>query len=110
MTPIPEQPVPEQPVAEHPVAEQPVPEQPVPEQPVPEHPVPEHPVPEQPVPEQPHTTEEENKEHTPEKTGDHYKDVKQCKFSKLMAIHMQKMFRRICFISSKISIIILFPI
>lgn len=100
MTPIPEQPVPEQPVPEHPVAEHPVPE----------HPVPEHPMPEQPVPEQPHTMEEENKEHTPEKTGDHYKDVKQCKFSKLMAIHMQKMIRLIWFISSKISIIILFPI
>ncbi|XP_010851652.1 PREDICTED: equatorin [Bison bison bison] len=53
----------------------------MPEHPVPEHPVPEHPMPEQPVPEQPHTMEEENKEHTPEKTGDHYKDVKQYVFT-----------------------------
>ena len=63
--------------------------------PIPEQPVPEHPVAEHPMAEHPHTMEEENKEHTPEKTGDSYKDVKQCKFSKLMAIHMQKRIRLI---------------
>ena len=68
------------------------------------------PIPELPVAENPHTMEEENKEHTPEKTGDNYKDVKECKFSKLMAVHMQKIIRPIWFISSKISIITLFPI
>lgn len=59
---------------------------------------PEHemtPIPELPVAENPHTMEEENKEHTPEKTGNNYKDVKECKFSKLMAVHMQKMIRPI---------------
>ena len=85
MTPIPEQPVPEHPVAEHPMAEHPMTEQPMAE----------HPMAEQPMAEHPHTMEEENKEHTPEKTGDYYKDVKQCKFSKLMAIHMQKWIRLI---------------
>ncbi|OWK01150.1 hypothetical protein Celaphus_00018230 [Cervus elaphus hippelaphus] len=37
------------------------------------------PIPELPVAENPHTMEEENKEHTPEKTGDSYKDVKEYK-------------------------------
>uniref|UniRef100_A0A8C6CE43 Uncharacterized protein n=1 Tax=Moschus moschiferus TaxID=68415 RepID=A0A8C6CE43_MOSMO len=36
---------------------------------------------EQPMAEHPHTMEEENKEHTPEKTGDYYKDVKQYVFT-----------------------------
>ncbi|CAI9158790.1 unnamed protein product [Rangifer tarandus platyrhynchus] len=39
------------------------------------------PIPELPVAENPHTMEEENKEHTPEKTGDYYKDVKQYVFT-----------------------------
>ncbi|KAF4025308.1 hypothetical protein G4228_017581 [Cervus hanglu yarkandensis] len=39
------------------------------------------PIPELPVAENPHTMEEENKEHTPEKTGDSYKDVKEYVFT-----------------------------
>ncbi|XP_065764497.1 equatorin [Muntiacus reevesi] len=38
-------------------------------------------IPELPMAENPHTMEEENKEHTPEKTGDSYKDVKEYVFT-----------------------------
>lgn len=51
------------------------------------------PVGEEPKTEQPHTKEEEIKENIPanDKTDDYYKNTKQCKILKLIAIYIQKL-------------------